>query len=182
MARLPYVDLESAPEAVRETLARLPVRLNVFRMMANADTCFRPLLQLGTAILGRLALPARLRELLILQVGKGSPAPYEWIQHVPIARASGASDEQIAAIDRGDLDAACFDVRERAALRAGAELLRTPKLSDATFAELERHFPPREIVELLVTVGYYMMVARLLESTAVDIDGPAGTAVIDSIS
>jgi hypothetical protein len=33
-----------------------------------------------------------------------------------------------------------------------------------------------------VTVSYYMMIARLLESTAVDIDPPAGTAVIDSIS
>src|SRR5262249_35088008 len=71
MAGLPYVDLESAPEKVRETMERLPVKLNVFWMMANADTCFRPLLQLGSAILGRLALPARLRELLILQVGKG---------------------------------------------------------------------------------------------------------------
>jgi alkylhydroperoxidase family enzyme len=182
MARLPYVDLESAPEKVRETMERLPVKLNVFRMMANADTCFRPLLQLGSAILGGLALPARLRELLILQVGKGSPAPYEWTQHVPIARVAGASDEQIAAVERGDFAAACFDARERAALRAGAELLRAPKLSDAAFAELERHFPPREIVEILVTVGYYMMLARLLESTAVDIDPPAGTAVIDSIS
>src|SRR5262245_39063222 len=190
MARLPYVDLESAPETVRETMERLPVKLNIFRMMAHADTCFRPMLQLGTAILARLALPARprlsrpalLRELLTLLVGKGSPAPYEWTQHVPIARVAGASDEQIAAIERGDLDAACFDARERAALRAGAELLRTPKLSDAAFADLERHFPPREIVELLVTVSYYMMIARLLESTAVDIDPPAGTAVIDSIS
>jgi alkylhydroperoxidase family enzyme len=163
-------------------MARLPVQLNVFRMMANAETCFRPLLQLGTAILGRLALAPRLRELLILLVGRRSPAPYEWTQHVPIARAAGASEAQIAAIERGNLDADCFDARERAALRAGVELLSAPKLSDAAFAELERHFPPREIVELLVTVGYYMMVARLLESTAVDLDPPAGTAVVDSIS
>jgi len=182
MARLPYVDPSAAPESVREIMARLPVQLNVFRMMANAETCFRPLLQLGTAILGRLALAPTLRELLILLVGKRSPAPYEWTQHVPIARAVGVSEAQIAAIERGDLEAACFDARERAALRAGAELLIAPKLSDATFAELEKHFPPREIVELLVTVGYYMMVARLLESTAVDIDPPAGTAVVDSIS
>src|SRR5262249_19928383 len=144
MARLPYVDLESAPEKVRETMEPLPVNLTIFRVMAHAAPCFRPMLRLGTAILARLALPARLRELLILQVGKGSPAPYEWTQHVPIARVAGASEEQIAAIERGDLDGACFDARERAALRAGAELLRTPKLSDAAFAELERHFPPRQ--------------------------------------
>ena len=61
------------------------------------------------------------------------------------------------------------------------ELLEHPRLSDAGFAELARHLSPREIVELLVTVGYYMMVARLLESTAVEIDAPAGSAITDAI-
>ena len=65
--------------------------------------------------------------------------------------------------------------------RAAAELLERPRLGDASFAALERLFSPREIVELILTVGYYMMVARLLESTAVDIDPPAGTAVVDSL-
>ena len=36
-------------------------------------------------------------------------------------------------------------------------------------------------LELILTVGYYMMIARLLESTAVDLDPPAGTSVIDAI-
>jgi alkylhydroperoxidase family enzyme len=180
MARLPYVDPASAPPEVRETLARLPVSLNVFRMMAHADTCFRPLLQLGTAILGRQALSPTLRELVILLVGRRSPAPYEWTQHVPIARATGATESQIASIEDGRLDADCFDEPTRAALAAAAELLERPRLSDGAFAGLERHFPAREIVELLVTVGYYMMVARLLESTAVDLDPPAGTGIVDS--
>ncbi len=181
MARLPYVDPASAAPEVRDILARLPVQLNVFRMMAHAETCFRPLLQLGTTILGRQALAPALRELVILLVGKRSPAPYEWTQHVPIARAMGASEAQIEALERGALDAGCFDERERAALRAAAELLERPRLSDAAFAALERHFPPREIVELLLTVGYYMMIARLLESTAVDLDPPAGTAITDAV-
>src|SRR5262245_15156562 len=181
MARLPYVDPASAPEQVRETLERLPVKLNVFRMLAQAETCFRPLLQLGTAILARQELSPALRELVILLVGQRSPAPYEWTQHVPIARAAGASDAQIAAIERGALDAECFDARERATLAAAADLLERPRLSDAAFAELARHLSSREIVELILTVGYYMMIARLLESTAVDLDPPAGTAITDAV-
>jgi alkylhydroperoxidase family enzyme len=181
MARLPYVDPASAPPEVRETLARLPLQLNVFRMMAHADTCFRPLIQLGTAILGRQALSPALRELVILLVGRRSPAPYEWTQHVPIAKATGVSDAQITALERGTLDADCFDAPQRAALRAAADLLDRPRLSDAAFANLQRHFPPRQIVELLVTVGYYMLIARLLESTAVDLDPPAGTAIVDAV-
>jgi alkylhydroperoxidase family enzyme len=180
MARMPYVDPESAPDEVQETLARLPVKLNIFRMMAHADTCFRPMIQLGTAILGRQSLPAALRELIILLVGQRSPAPYETTQHVPIARAVGVKPAQIEALQRGELDAECFDPGMRAALAATAELLERPRLSDATFAALAKHFPPREIVEIIVTVGYYMMIARLLESTAVDIDEPAGTAIVDA--
>jgi alkylhydroperoxidase family enzyme len=180
MARLPYVDPAAASPEVLETLTRLPVSLNVFRMMAHAESAFRPLILLGTAILGRLDLDPRLRELLILLVGRRSPAPYEWTQHVPIAKAVGVSDDQIAALERGALDAACFDARERAALAAAAELLERPRVSDAGFAALAAHFPPRQIVELLVTVGYYMLVARLLESTAVDLDPPMGTAVADA--
>jgi len=181
MARLPYVDPASAPPDIQETFARLPVKLNIFRMMANAPTAFRPLLQLGTAILARQELTPALRELVILLVGQRSPAPYEWTQHVPIARAAGAGDAQIAAIERGTLDADCFDARERATLAAAAELLERPRLSDGAFAELARHLSPREIVELILTVGYYMMIARLLESTAVDLDPPAGTAITDAV-
>jgi hypothetical protein len=36
------------------------------------------------------------------------------------------------------------------------------------------------VVEVLLTIGYYMMIARLLESTAVDLDPPAGTRIVDA--
>ena len=181
MARLPYVDPATAPEEVRTLLERLPVRLNVFRMMAHAEHDFRPLVGLGTAILGRQKLPAKLRELAILRVAALSPARYEWVQHAPIAKAVGASDDQVRALERGDVEAACFDPLERAVLRFTTEVVRDVRASDATFAELARRLSPQEIVELILTVGYYMMIARLLESTAVDLDPPAGTAVLDAI-
>ena len=181
MARLPYVDPATAPPEVRETLERLPVSLGVFRMMAHAETSSRPFVQLGTAILGRQALSPKLRELVILRVAALSPSPYEWTQHIPIAHATGATAAQVAAIERGDVEAACFDDIERVTLRFATEVLRDVRASDATFAAATRVFSPREIVELIFTVGYYMTVARLLETTGVDLDPPAGTKVIDSI-
>ena len=181
MARLPYVDAAKAPDDVRTLLERLPVQLNVFRMMAHAEHDFRPLVGLGTAILGRQKLSAKLRELTILRVATLSPARYEWVQHVPIAKAVGATDEQVAALERGTIDAACFDAVERAVLRFTTEVLRDVRASDATFAEAARHLSAQEIVELILTVGYYMMIARLLETTAVDLDPPAGTKVVDAL-
>src|SRR6266566_1541857 len=175
MARLPYVEPATAPEHVRELLEQLPVKLNVFRMMAHAETDFRPLVGLGTAILGRQKLSAKLRELAILRVAALSPARYEWVQHVPIAQAMGATPAQVAALERGDIAADAFDPLEQAVLRFTTEVVRDVRASEATFAELARHLSAQEIVELIVTVGYYMMIARLLETTAVDLDPPAGT-------
>jgi len=181
MARLPYVDPATAPEEVRDILGRLPVKLNIFRMMAHATTDFRPLIGLGTAILARQKLSAKLRELVILRVGALSPARYEWVQHVPIAQAVGATAAQVAAIERGDIATDAFDPTERAVLRFATEVLRDVRASDAAFAEVAQHLSPQEIVELIVTVGYYMLIARLLETTAVDLDPPAGTKVVESI-
>ncbi len=181
MARLPYVDPATAPPHVREILDQLPVKLNVFRMMAHAETDFRPLLGLGTSILARQKLSAKLRELAILRVANLSPARYEWVQHVPIAEATGATAAQITALERGDITSDAFDAVERAVLRFATEVVRDVRASEAAFAEVARHLSAQEIVELVITVGYYMLIARVLETTAVDLDPPAGTRVVDSL-
>ena len=181
MARLPYVDPEKAPAQIRETLERLPVKLNIFRMMAHAETSFRPMMGLGTSILAQQQLSAKLRELVILRVGSLSNARYEWVQHVPIAKMTGASDEQVAALARDDAAAACFDPVDRVVLRATDEIVRDGGPSDATFAELQSHLSNREIVELVLAVGFYMVMARLMISTRIDIEEAAGHRVLSSI-
>lgn len=181
MARLPYVDLATAPERIRETLSGLAAPLNIFFMMAHAESNLRSLLRLGGTILAKQQLSGKLRELAILRVAKLSPAPYEWVQHVPIGKAAGLSAAQIAALEAGNADADCFDDRERLVLRFTDEVLRDVRASDATFAQMTRQFPPREIVELTLAIGYYMMIARLLETTGVDPEPDAGTKIVDSI-
>lgn len=181
MARLPYVDPASAPPKVQEALAGLPVPLNIFRMVAHAEANFRPFLRFGASILGRQQLSARLRELAILRVANLSRARYEWVQHVPIAKATGVTDAQVAALDAGNATADCFDARDQLLLRFTDEVVRDVRASDATFAEMARHFPPQEIVELILAVGFYMAVARLLETTAVDIEHAAGTKIVDAL-
>jgi alkylhydroperoxidase family enzyme len=178
MPRLPYVDPATAPAEVRETLERLPVNLNIFRMMAHAETNFRPLLRLGTSILTEQQLPPKLRELAILRVARLSGAEYEWVQHVAIASATGATDAQVAALERGDVEAACFDPVERLVLRFTTEVVERVGASEATVAEMQRHFSSREIVELILAIGFYMTVARLMETTRIDIDPPAGAKVL----
>jgi AhpD family alkylhydroperoxidase len=181
MPRIPLADPETASPDVRAVFAQLPVKLGIFRLLAVAETCFRPTIELGMAILGRQQLSARLRELAILRVARLSGAEYEWVQHVPIAKATGASEEQVAALARGDAEAACFDPAERAALAFTSELVAGARPSDAAFDALAAHLPPREIVELVVAVGYYMLIARLMETADLELDPAAGTRVVDAI-
>lgn len=181
MARIPYVDPESAPADVRAVFERLPAPLHVFRLLAHAESDFRPLIQLGSAILGRQALPARWRELAILHVARLSGADYEWIQHLPLAQASGASTAQIRALEREDLEADVFDAAERAVLRFTGALVRGVKAAPEVFAEAHRQLGDRQLVELIVTVGYYGMLARLMENLEIDPDPPVGARFLDAL-
>jgi 4-carboxymuconolactone decarboxylase len=180
VARLPYVDPADAPEPVRDALGRVPP-LNIFRMMANAETAFRPWLRWGATLLDELELDPLLRELAILRVASLTPhAEYEWVQHVPLARAAGASDEQVAALERDAVDADCFSDEARLVLRFTTEVLRDAQASDATLEKLSGTLSPREIVELLMVIGQYMMVARVMATTRMEIDEPAGPGALSA--
>lgn len=180
MARLPYVRPENAPEPVRKVFERLPVHLNLFRMLANAETLFRPFLGLGSAILNTMKLDAKARELVILHVGRLCRGEYEWVQHVPIAEACAVTRTQIDALERGETTVDCFDERERALLAFTTELVRDVQVSEQTFRDASKHLDAREIVETIVAVGFYMTVARLTEATQIEIDPGAGMKMVES--
>lgn len=177
MARLPYVNPQHASAEVRGALAELPP-LNIFAVLAHADSAFGPYLSLGGALLSQLELDAKLRELAILLVAERTGAEYEWIQHVGIARAVGVCAEQIAAVKHGQLSAPALEDDAQAVLEFTAEILRQPRPSEATFSALRRHLPPRQIVELLLVIGSYHMLARVMTALDVDLDLAIGDAIV----
>jgi alkylhydroperoxidase family enzyme len=181
MARLPYPDTAKSPERVREALGALPP-LNIFRMLAHAETAFRPFLRFGGAILGELKLDPRLRELAILQVAAQSEARYEWVQHVAIARRVGVDNEQIDAVERGQLRTApSLGAQERAVLLFSEEVVAHPRVSDETFAAVRDFLSPREVVELLLTIGDYLMLARVMTTLELEVDAAAGDQVVEAV-
>jgi 4-carboxymuconolactone decarboxylase len=177
MARLPYIDPRTASPDVRDALEALPP-LNIFAMLAHADSAFLPYLGLGGTILSQLQLDPKLRELAILLVAERTDAEYEWVQHLGIAQALGIPDEQIAAVKRGDIAAGCLAQDARAVLRLTEEVLQQPRPTDATFTELSRHLPPRQIVELLLVIGTYHMLARVMTTLDIELDPAIGYAIV----
>jgi alkylhydroperoxidase family enzyme len=181
MSLVPYADIAKLPEDVRSALAQAPVQLNIFKMMANAETCFIPFTRLGGAILGRQKLDGKLRELAILLAVKIEGGEYEWIQHVPIAISLGATQAQVDAIANRKLDASCFSDLERISLRFTEQVVEKVKADEPVVQDAMKLLSPREIVELLMTIGFYMMAARITETTRTDLDPAAGTKVIDQV-
>lgn len=181
MARLPYVDPEAASPAVRKALETLPP-LNIFGMLAHADSAFIPYLRFGEALLAQLELDPRLRELAILLVARRTGAEYEWVQHVGISKALGIDDEQISAVERGDLEAACLGPDAQVLLRFTSEVLDRPCAQEETFMALRERFPPRQIVELLLVIGSYHMLARAMTALDIDLDPAVGGAILEQAS
>jgi alkylhydroperoxidase family enzyme len=168
MARLPYVTSESASPRISERLQRVP-DLNVMKLVAHAETAFEPWLRFGAALLRDLQLDPVLRELAILRVAALTPgAEYEWVQHAAIAREVGVSRDQIEAVRTG------ASLSGDAGLIVGftEQVVREAAPDDATFAAISERFSPREIVELLLVIGQYMMLARVMATAQIDIDLP----------
>jgi 4-carboxymuconolactone decarboxylase len=174
MALLPFVDESKASDKTREILGNTPRKLNVARMIANAsDAVFQNFSRLGNALMTRGKLDKKLREIAILRNARVCGSLYEYTQHVPIAKSTGLSDEQITAIDHWET-AKCFSELERLVLRFTDEVARSIKGTRATLEALQKSLGPGEIVELIMAIGFWGMVARILETTEVELEDFAG--------
>ncbi len=177
MARIEPIDPDKAPEPLGKLLHALPP-LNIIRTVALAESHAEPFLRFGTSVLTEQQLSGHLRELAILRVARLSEAEYEWVQHVPIALDAGASQAQVDALAEDRPDADCFDREERAVLDFTTDVVRNVGSSDASHDAVAAFLSDREIVELVIAIGFYMMVARVMECAQIDLDPPAGASIL----
>jgi AhpD family alkylhydroperoxidase len=178
MSRPAPLDPEDAAPKVREALAGLP-ELGVFRMVAHAETAFRPWLALGGALLSSLQLDPALRELVILRVASLAGCDYERIQHDPIAVRVGASEEQVAELAAGRASGPAFDDTQELVLGFVDEVVEERGAGAAAVAAVEEALSAREVIELLLVVSHYYGLALLLKTTGVEPDPPAAMALIE---
>ncbi|HEX7758605.1 MAG TPA: hypothetical protein VF459_03835 [Caulobacteraceae bacterium] len=157
------------------------VTLNLVRVINHAVETADPQLRLGRRILGRQLLGDGPRELLVMLVAKLEGGEYEWVQHRPICTQVGLTDAQIAAIERLDLAADVFSEAEAAILAFGQQVVETVRVEDAVFQAVAKHYSHREIVEAILTCGFYMTMARVTEALEVPIDAGVGTSVFANV-
>ena len=168
MPRIPYFDVETAQGRHAEFLDKLKPHVNIYRMLANSENGLKGFTRMGNALLNRCELDPGLRELAILRVGRLSRAAYEVFQHERIAREVGVAEDKIAALRDATVEAPVFTDQEKAVLRFTDDVVRNVKATDRTFKAVQAILAPGALVELTLTIGYYMMVCRFLETLGVD--------------
>jgi 4-carboxymuconolactone decarboxylase len=148
--------------------------INIFATVARHPKLLKRWLVFAAHVLSKNELPARDRELLILRTGWLCRAPYEWGQHVAIARGCGISDEEIALVPHGPA-ARGWTPFDAALLQAADELHAAGTISDHTWEALAERYDERQLLEVTFTVGQYHLVAFALNSCGVPLDaGIAG--------
>ena len=169
MARLPLIDPETTSGDIRASFDRMPVKLNIFRMMAHAEANMIPAMRLGNSILHKQKLGAVNRELLILQAAQLEGGAYEWRQHVYIARDLGFTDADIERVAEGP-HADGWSPIDAAMLRAVDELVADAQIADDTWAVLAGELDRHQLMDLVFTVGAYDLLAMAFKSFGVEID------------
>ena len=168
MARVPYLDATDLTPANRDLLTRT---INLNRALVHSPDATRSFQDLAKYIRFQSRLDARLREMVILQVGYSAQSPYEYSHHVKIGREFGVTDDDIHAIERESAGQTTnLPPLTRAALRAARELTAQPDLSEETFAELRKGLDHERIVDLLLIISIYCGVVRLLAALQIDVE------------
>lgn len=168
MSRIPLL----APEAMTEAQLRVHnAMLNGPRKSAPvgplAIAMHRPELAeamsgLGLVLRFNSTFEPRLREFAILTCGRHWDCQFEWASHEGEARKAGLSEASIATLKAGGSQFAAAD--EQAIHDYASEILTQKFPSDPTFQRINALFGMAGAVELTGLIGYYAMVALMLNA------------------
>ncbi len=138
-----------------QQLANLPEI--VLTMLRHPDLFSRQT-EIGIQLLSQGALTPRHRELAVLRIGWLCQAPYEWGEHVHVAKKVGISSEEIERITQGSHTEGWAEC-DRAILQATEELFDNAVISEQTWNILATHLNHKQLIELPIVIGQYQTVA-----------------------
>lgn len=134
-----------------------------FPVLLNSPEVAGRVGDLGAFLRFESDLPGPVRELAILTTARAFDCAYEWAYHEPLAREEGVGDEAIEEVaTRGSTDG--LDETEALVVRYGRELFREHEVSDDVFRAATEAFGVRGVTELTATMGYYAMLACMLDA------------------
>jgi 4-carboxymuconolactone decarboxylase len=170
--RVPFRDFSTLNVEDRAMGERTQVNgkvVNIFRVLMQHPKLVRAWSKFATYILSdQQTLAAREREIAILRIGWLNQAPYEWEQHVRIAKAAGLTDDEIERIGQGPQ--AGWNKNDAALIQAADDLFGNSVVSDDTWKTLSERYNTEQIMDVVFTIGQYNLVSWALNSFGVPLD------------
>jgi 4-carboxymuconolactone decarboxylase len=137
--------------------------LALFRTLFVNDELAGRMRPLGAGILGPSAkVPPPLREIMIHRTCALTGAEYEWGVHaVAFGRPLGLSDEQLCSTVDGSHEDECWSAEQASVFALADELHRTSTVSEQLWQRLADAFDEPQLIELLITAGWYHVIGYL---------------------
>ena len=144
--------------------------MNVFATLAHHPKLLKRWSPLGNHLLFKSSLPQRERELVIMRAGWMAGSPYEWGQHVVIARDEcGFTEVEFRALAEGSVDP-LWNRGERALLALAEQIYTQQFVEDDVWNELVDRYSVRQILDAVFTACNYTTLAMALNVLGVQLD------------
>ena len=153
-------------------------KTEVMNVMANHPRLGQVYNEWGKHFLMQNTLNTRQLELLILRVAWRVKSAYEWHNHVGYGMNAGLSLDEIAAI-RDYPNGGSWNEEEDALIAAVDELIDGNTITDATWAILSKSLSKQQMMDLVFTIGHYVMTSWALSAFGVPIEGGADAIGFD---
>lgn len=177
MARISYIEEKDHPELAAEIGKIKGGRgslINIYKLLLHSPKVCMAWFEYIGAIRWGTTISPRLRELAIVRIAHAANYAYALRQHVPsIAVADGVSVEECDAL-KDWRPSKFFNEAERAALAYVDSIREGAGVPDNVFAEIRKHYSEREVVELTVLCGAYIMHNRVFTALQVDVEPKKG--------
>lgn len=161
------VPLTDVPEALVARLVDLGgppgvALVESYQTLANQPNVLIGWMEMAWRLRNYGVTDRRLRELVILRCVGLADATVERRAHETFARELGVRQEELDAVSDWS-SSSYFSPAERSAL-ALADAMVAGDVPDEVLAELKSQFDPASRVELIVTIGFYIMLPRVNEA------------------
>jgi len=142
-------------------------QLNIVRTLVQNPALYRSWMPFAMHLIAASTLSAREREIVILHTCSICQGTYDLAHHKVIAQRAGLTD---AEIESAKGDGAGLAPSERTLMEAAEELVSTRFIADATWDSLSKHYTHEQLLDLIFTVGNYVMMTMLTRTCGVSIE------------
>jgi 4-carboxymuconolactone decarboxylase len=174
--RLPVLNPDQFTPRQKEVSAKHIERRNYlggpYKVWIHSPDMFEKASAISNYMRFDCGLPVKLREFGILVMSRYWDAQYSWIAHVDKAIAAGVPQDVVDDLAAGNKPNFRAD-DERVYYNFAMELLTEHFVSDKTFDEARALFGERALVDLIGSVGYFTMLAMVLNAGEVDLKAGA---------